>query len=67
MKDAPWSSLFIILSAPDVTDVIVWGNVSSSFYVDLQRAKVYNCDGAISGPPFFSQPVLKIIHERFVS
>lgn len=55
------------VSAPDVTDIIVWGNVSSSFYVDLQRAKVYNYDGAISGPPFFSQPVLTIIHERCVS
>lgn len=53
-------------SAPDVTDVIVWGNVSSSFFIDLQRAKVYNFDGAVSGPPFFFQPVLKIIHERFV-
>uniref|UniRef100_UPI0037E7BBA0 putative malate dehydrogenase 1B n=1 Tax=Semicossyphus pulcher TaxID=241346 RepID=UPI0037E7BBA0 len=48
----------------DVTDVIVWGNISGSFYIDLQRAKVFNYDGAIKGPAFFSQPVLKILHER---
>ncbi|XP_074520857.1 putative malate dehydrogenase 1B [Halichoeres trimaculatus] len=48
----------------DVTDVIVWGNISGSFYVDLQRARVYNHTGAIRGPAFFSQPVLKILHER---
>ncbi|XP_034533869.1 putative malate dehydrogenase 1B isoform X2 [Notolabrus celidotus] len=45
-------------------DVIVWGNISGSFYVDLQRAKVFNYTGAIRGPAFFSQPVLKMVHER---
>uniref|UniRef100_A0A3Q1FWH7 Malate dehydrogenase 1B, NAD (soluble) n=1 Tax=Acanthochromis polyacanthus TaxID=80966 RepID=A0A3Q1FWH7_9TELE len=48
----------------DVTDVIVWGNISGDFYVDLQRAKVFNYDGAIKGPAFYSQPVLKICHDR---
>ncbi|XP_073318727.1 putative malate dehydrogenase 1B [Pagrus major] len=48
----------------DVTNVLVWGNISGSFYVDLQRAKVFNYDGAIKGPAFFSQPVEKILHER---
>ncbi|XP_070712041.1 putative malate dehydrogenase 1B [Pempheris klunzingeri] len=48
----------------DVTDVIVWGNISGSFYIDLQRAKVFNYDGAIKGPASFSQPVLKILQER---
>lgn len=43
----------------------MWGNISGSFYIDLQRAKVFNYDGAIKGPAFFSQPVLKILHERF--
>ncbi|XP_044043983.1 putative malate dehydrogenase 1B isoform X2 [Siniperca chuatsi] len=48
----------------DVTNVMVWGNISGSFYIDLQRAKVFNYDGAIKGPAFFSQPVQKILHER---
>ncbi|KAM7375113.1 hypothetical protein PAMA_014276 [Pampus argenteus] len=48
----------------DITDVTVWGNISGSFYVDVQRAKVFNYDGAIKGPTFFSQPVLQVFHDR---
>lgn len=44
----------------------MWGNINGSFYVDLQRAKVFNYDGAIKGPAFYSQPVDKILYERFV-
>ncbi|KAK2856833.1 hypothetical protein Q5P01_005568 [Channa striata] len=48
----------------DIKDVIVWGNISGSFYIDLQRAKVFNYNGAIRGPSFFSQSVLQIFHDR---
>ncbi|XP_057675273.1 putative malate dehydrogenase 1B isoform X2 [Corythoichthys intestinalis] len=48
----------------EVTDVIVWGDVGDSFYVDLQRANVFNFDGPTKGPPFFSQPILEIVYER---
>uniref|UniRef100_A0A3Q3GT77 Malate dehydrogenase 1B, NAD (soluble) n=1 Tax=Labrus bergylta TaxID=56723 RepID=A0A3Q3GT77_9LABR len=48
----------------DVAHVIVWGNISGSFYIDMQRAQVSNYAGAISGPAFFTQPVLKILHDR---
>ncbi|XP_034033333.1 putative malate dehydrogenase 1B [Thalassophryne amazonica] len=48
----------------DIKDVIVWGNISGSFYIDLQRAKVVNYEGAIKGPPSFSQPVLKLLFDR---
>uniref|UniRef100_A0A8C7P2H4 Malate dehydrogenase 1B, NAD (soluble) n=1 Tax=Oncorhynchus mykiss TaxID=8022 RepID=A0A8C7P2H4_ONCMY len=48
----------------DVTDVIVWGNISGSSHVDLQRAKVFQYEGAIWGPLDFSQPVLKMIYDR---
>nr|XP_057907484.1 putative malate dehydrogenase 1B isoform X2 [Doryrhamphus excisus] len=48
----------------EVTDVIVWGDVGESFHIDLQRAKVFNYDGAIKGPPFFFQPVLEIIYDK---
>ncbi|XP_062236476.1 putative malate dehydrogenase 1B [Platichthys flesus] len=50
--------------ASDVTNVYVWGNISGSFYVDVQRTNVYNFDGAIMGPAFFSQPILTIFHDR---
>ncbi|XP_004552727.3 putative malate dehydrogenase 1B isoform X3 [Maylandia zebra] len=48
----------------DITDVIVWGNISGTFYIDLQRAKVFNHDGPITGPAFFSQPLLSIFPDR---
>ncbi|XP_047211012.1 putative malate dehydrogenase 1B [Girardinichthys multiradiatus] len=48
----------------DVTDVIVWGNISGSFIIDLQRAKVFNYRGAIRGPDSFPQSVLQILHDR---
>ncbi|GAA6234374.1 putative malate dehydrogenase 1B isoform X1 [Lates japonicus] len=52
------------VKASDITDVIVWGNISGGFYIDLQRAKVFNYDGAIKGPAFFSQSLIKIFHDR---
>ncbi|XP_056157069.1 putative malate dehydrogenase 1B [Lampris incognitus] len=48
----------------DIKDVIVWGNISGSFFIDLQRAKVFNYNGAIKGPTFFSQPVLEMLYDR---
>ncbi|KAM9820372.1 putative malate dehydrogenase 1B [Neosynchiropus ocellatus] len=51
-------------SSTDVHDVIVWGNVSREFYVDLQMARVYNYDGAIRGPRFFFQEVDLVLHDR---
>ncbi|XP_042368979.1 putative malate dehydrogenase 1B [Plectropomus leopardus] len=48
----------------DITNMLVWGNISGSFHIDLQRAKVFNYDGAIKGPAFFSQPAKKILHDR---
>ncbi|XP_067116856.1 putative malate dehydrogenase 1B [Osmerus mordax] len=48
----------------DVSDVIVWGNISGISQVDLQRAKVFNYQGAICGPSHLPQPVLEMIYER---
>ncbi|KAA8579838.1 hypothetical protein FQN60_006931 [Etheostoma spectabile] len=48
----------------DIANVIVWGNISGSFYIDLQRAKVFNYAGAIKGPAFFSQPAKSLLQER---
>ncbi|CAL8289245.1 unnamed protein product [Lota lota] len=48
----------------DVREVTVWGNLSGTFHVDLQRARVFNHTGAVQGPPFFSRPVLEVLHDR---
>ncbi|XP_043096740.1 putative malate dehydrogenase 1B [Puntigrus tetrazona] len=48
----------------DISNVIVWGNISGSFHVDLQRAKVFRYDGAIWGPDGFSQQVMEMIYDR---
>lgn len=47
----------------DITDVVVWGNISGSFHVDLQRAEVLRYDGAIRGPDGFSQRVMEMIYD----
>ncbi|XP_074857630.1 putative malate dehydrogenase 1B [Carettochelys insculpta] len=56
-----------------IKDVIVWGNISGSSYIDLSKAKVYRYDSAIWGPPSFSRRLLDVIydsnwvHSEFVS
>ncbi|XP_037552673.1 putative malate dehydrogenase 1B [Nematolebias whitei] len=44
----------------DVKDVFVWGNIRGVFFIDVQRAKVFNHRGAVTGPPFFSQSLLEL-------
>ncbi|XP_024150075.1 putative malate dehydrogenase 1B isoform X1 [Oryzias melastigma] len=48
----------------DVTEVIIWGNISGVSYIDLQRAKVFNFQGPIKGPAFFSQSLSRIWPDR---
>ncbi|XP_048091244.1 putative malate dehydrogenase 1B [Alosa alosa] len=52
------------VTSADVTDVIIWGNISGSFHVDLQRARVFRYEGAIYRPPNFSQPLLEMSNNR---
>ncbi|XP_034155934.2 putative malate dehydrogenase 1B isoform X2 [Pangasianodon hypophthalmus] len=52
------------VKSQDITDVIVWGNISGHFHIDLQRAKVYSYKGAIWGPAGFSQSVLEMVYDR---
>ncbi|XP_073698789.1 putative malate dehydrogenase 1B [Garra rufa] len=47
----------------EITNVILWGNISGSFHIDLQRAKVFRYDGAIWGPDGFSQQVMEMIYD----
>lgn len=53
-----------IFLTSDITDVIIWGNISGQFHIDLQRAKVYRYKGAIRGPEGFSQNVLEMVYDR---
>ncbi|XP_018585070.1 putative malate dehydrogenase 1B [Scleropages formosus] len=52
------------VTAADVTNVIVWGNITGNFHIDLQRAKVFRYQGAIWGPPGFSRPVVDVLYDR---
>ncbi|NXY29035.1 MDH dehydrogenase, partial [Pomatorhinus ruficollis] len=51
------------MSTAGVKDVIVWGNISGSNYIDLSHAKLYGYDCAIWGPPNFQRPVLNMIYD----
>ncbi|NWR44278.1 MDHC3 dehydrogenase, partial [Regulus satrapa] len=51
-------------STAGVKDVIVWGNITGSNYVDLSHAKLYGYDCAIWGPPNFQRPLLNMIYDR---
>ncbi|XP_054915603.1 putative malate dehydrogenase 1B isoform X2 [Poeciliopsis prolifica] len=48
----------------DIADVIVWGNISGNFIIDLRWAEVFNYPGAVRVPPNFSQPVLGVLFDR---
>lgn len=45
----------------------MWGDVSGVFFIDMQRAKVFSYRGAVTGPPFFSQPVPGLLADRSVT
>ncbi|XP_048391125.1 putative malate dehydrogenase 1B isoform X1 [Stegostoma tigrinum] len=48
----------------DVKDVIVWGNIGRSTFIDLHKARVHQYESAIWGPPEFSRPVLEMLHVK---
>ncbi|XP_031414542.1 putative malate dehydrogenase 1B [Clupea harengus] len=52
------------VTSADVTGIIIWGNISGSFHVDFQRARVFRYEGAICGPSHFSQPLLEMAYNR---
>ncbi|XP_027492888.1 putative malate dehydrogenase 1B isoform X2 [Corapipo altera] len=52
------------MSTAGVKDVIVWGNITGSNYIDLSHAKLYGYDGAIWGPANFQRPLLNMIYDR---
>ncbi|NXO72129.1 MDH dehydrogenase, partial [Phainopepla nitens] len=50
-------------STAGVKDVIVWGNITGSNYIDLSHAKLYGYDCAVWGPPTFQRPLLNMIYD----
>ncbi|XP_032866870.1 putative malate dehydrogenase 1B isoform X2 [Tyto alba] len=61
------------MNTAGVKDVVVWGNITGSNYIDLSHAKLYGYDSAIWGPPNFPRPLLNMlydsewIHSEFLS
>ncbi|NXP20588.1 MDHC3 dehydrogenase, partial [Scytalopus superciliaris] len=51
-------------SITGVKDVIVWGNITGSNYIDLSHAKLYEYDSALWGPANFQRPLLNMIYDR---
>ncbi|XP_051867009.1 putative malate dehydrogenase 1B [Pristis pectinata] len=47
----------------DVNNVIVWGNIGRTTYIDLHRARVHRYESAVWGPPEFSHPVLEVLND----
>ncbi|XP_043966375.1 putative malate dehydrogenase 1B isoform X3 [Gambusia affinis] len=54
----------LCVMSSDVKDVVVWGNISGNFVIDLRQAKVFNYPGAVRVPPPFSLPVLGVLYDR---
>nr|XP_048315156.1 putative malate dehydrogenase 1B isoform X1 [Myodes glareolus] len=50
-------------TSASIKDVIIWGNISGNNYVDLRKAKVYNYESAIKGPPGYCHSVLNLIFD----
>lgn len=47
-----------------VTDVIVWGSVNGSHFLDLSRGRIFEYDGAIWGPRPFSVSLKEMVHDE---
>ena len=52
------------VNSAGIVDVIIWGNVNSTVFVDVGKARVHGYDGAIWGPPSFSLPVTQTVHDE---
>lgn len=48
----------------DVENIIVWGNIGRTTYIDLHKARVHRYESAVWGPADFSLPVMEIIKDR---
>ncbi|KAI7810955.1 putative malate dehydrogenase 1B isoform X2 [Triplophysa rosa] len=54
----------LAVKTTDITNIIIWGNITGNYHIDLQKAAVFRYNGAVWGPDRFSQPVLDMIYDR---
>ncbi|XP_077993470.1 putative malate dehydrogenase 1B [Glandiceps talaboti] len=54
----------LAVNSAGVVDLLVWGNINGTTYTDVKRACVHGYDGAIWGPPFYSRPVIEMVHDN---
>uniref|UniRef100_A0A8D2LZ02 Putative malate dehydrogenase 1B n=1 Tax=Varanus komodoensis TaxID=61221 RepID=A0A8D2LZ02_VARKO len=47
-----------------IKNLLVWGNISGSSFVDLSKTELYRYDSAIWGPPSFFRPLLDVMFDR---
>lgn len=47
-----------------VTDLVVWGSVNGSHFLDLSRGRIFEHDGAIWGPRPFSVFLKEMVHDE---
>ena len=52
------------VNSASVVDVIVWGNPNGQHFIDVNRSRVHQYDGAIWGPPWFSLPVTEMVADE---
>ncbi|KAJ6665362.1 hypothetical protein lerEdw1_004411 [Lerista edwardsae] len=50
--------------ATGIKNLVVWGNVSGSTFIDLSKAKLYRYESAIWGPPSFFRPLMDMLFDR---
>lgn len=50
------------INAATVADVIVWGNPSESYLIDLSQSRLYEYNSAIWGPGYM-QPTIDMVHD----
>ncbi|CAD5111012.1 DgyrCDS364 [Dimorphilus gyrociliatus] len=46
-----------------IADVVTWGNLNGTCYIDTTKAKVFRHDGAIWGPNDFFRSVPELVHD----
>ncbi|XP_070535928.1 putative malate dehydrogenase 1B [Ptychodera flava] len=54
----------LAVNSAGVVDLLVWGNINGTTYTDVSRARVHGYDGAIWGPPFYSRPIIDMVHDN---
>ncbi|XP_060138070.1 putative malate dehydrogenase 1B isoform X1 [Zootoca vivipara] len=47
-----------------IKNLIVWGNISGSSFIDLSKTQLYRYDSAIWGPPSFFRYLMDVLFDR---